>query len=109
MGIEKAEFYKLTAKESLLSLNSDENGLTDKEAKKRLLEFGENRILEKKRKTALQIFLDQFKSVLILILIVATIVSVILGEILDAAVIFAIVILNALLGFLPRKKSRENS
>ncbi len=107
MGIEKAEFYKLTAKESLLSLNSDENGLTDKEAKKRLLEFGENRILEKKRKTALQIFLDQFKSVLILILIVATIVSVILGEILDAAVIFAIVILNALLGFYQERKAEK--
>lgn len=107
MEITKVDFYKLTANESLHQLNSIEPGLTAEEAKKRLLEFGENKIVEKKRKTALQIFLDQFKSVLIIILLVATLVSIFLGEILDAAVIFAIVILNALLGFYQERKAEK--
>ncbi len=101
------EFYKSNTKEALNELNANENGLTEQDVKKRLLEFGENKIVEKKKKTSLQLFFDQFKSVLIWILLAATAISFLLGEFIDAIVILAIVLLNALLGFYQERKAEN--
>lgn len=92
---------------------SMENGLTESEAQKRIELYGKNELIKEKGKTALQIFIGQFKDFLIYLLIFAIIISVIIGaweasrpgaeswstEYTDAVVIAAILIVNAILGF----------
>lgn len=77
------------------SMASD--GLSTVEAKERLEKYGLNEFQDKKRKTFLQKFIDQFKDFMIIILIAAAIISIAAGERVDAIVILAIVILNAFL------------
>jgi Ca2+-transporting ATPase len=88
-------------------LKTQPSGLTLKEAEARLERYGSNELLEKQKKRDLELFLDQFRSLLIWILIVAVAISAFLGEILDAIVISAIVIINAILGFVQIKKAEE--
>lgn len=91
---------------------SVETGLTENEAQKRLEEYGRNELIKEKRKTALQIFISQFKDFLIYLLFFAIFISIIIGiyesittgepwpsEYIDAIVIAAILIVNAILGF----------
>lgn len=93
------EYYNKPAEEVLQQLGSRADGLTAAEAVGLLQQCGPNEIAEKMRRPAWLMFLAQFRSILILILLAATVVAALLGEIVDAAVIFAIVIINALLGF----------
>ncbi len=74
-------------------------GLTTAEARRRLAEFGENRISSQRRTGALTLFIAQFKSPIILILIGAAIVSLFLQDHTDATLILAIVLASGLLGF----------
>jgi Mg2+-importing ATPase len=74
-------------------------GLTSEEAQRRLAEFGENRIRNKRRTGALTLFIAQFKSPIILILIGAAIVSLFLQDRTDATLILAIVLASGVLGF----------
>ena len=96
---EGSEFYNKSAESVLQELGSQTNGLTAIDAAERLARYGANEIVEKVRRPAWVMFLLQFRSILILILLVATVIAALLGEFVDAAVIFAIVILNALLSF----------
>jgi Mg2+-importing ATPase len=75
------------------------DGLTSAEARRRLAEFGENRISSERRAGALTLFLAQFKSPIILILIGAAIVSLFLQDRTDATMILAIVLASGALGF----------
>lgn len=101
------EPYQLDAKDVLKLLQSSVSGLTDEEATKRLEKHGFNELVEAKKKSQLQLFLEQFKSVLIAVLLAATVISALLGELLDAIVIFSIVILNAFLGFFQERKAEH--
>ncbi|MFH0832735.1 MAG: calcium-translocating P-type ATPase, SERCA-type [Candidatus Aenigmatarchaeota archaeon] len=101
------EWHKSEIKDVFESLHTGENGLTSDEAKQRLQKYGLNQIEEKKKTSDIVLFLNQFRSVLISILIVATAISAFLGEILDAAVIFIIVVMNAFLGFFQEKKAEK--
>jgi Ca2+-transporting ATPase len=92
-------WHSLAAEETLAQLNSSAAGLSTKEAAVRLAAHGPNTLKEGKRISPLRIFLDQFKSLIIWILIVAGVVSGLLGEMLDASAILAIVVLNAVIGF----------
>ncbi|MGI6697839.1 MAG: calcium-translocating P-type ATPase, SERCA-type [Clostridia bacterium] len=83
-------------------------GLDDKEAVKRLERYGYNEIEQKKRKTILQMYIDQFKDFMIIILIIAAVISGFLGELIDAVVILMIVILNAVLGVVQENKAEES-
>jgi len=74
-------------------------GLTSAEARRRLAEFGENRISSERRAGALTLFVTQFKSPIILILVGAAILSLFLQERTDATLILAIVLASAVLGF----------
>ena len=74
-------------------------GLTSAEAQRRLAEFGENRISSQRRAGALALFVAQFKSPIILILIGAAIVSLFLQDRTDATLILAIVVASGVLGF----------
>jgi Ca2+-transporting ATPase len=92
-------WYRRSAAETLSILSSTTTGLSAAEAGRRLAESGPNTLTETRRIGALGIFLGQFKSLLIWILIAAGLVSGVLGEWLDAVAIFAIVALNSVIGF----------
>ena len=96
----------------LKSLGTNREGLSDEEAHSRLEKYGPNELREEKKVTPLQIFIGQFKSILILILIVSAIasayISVRKGEsYTDTYVIFTIVIMNAVLGFYQEYKAEK--
>ena len=93
------EWYKLTAEELKTKLNTHKDkGISNLEAKNRLEKYGLNELKEEARKSLLYKILAQFKDFLVIILIIASIISYIVGEKVDAIVILAIVIINALLG-----------
>ena len=83
-------------------------GLSSAEVKKRLNEVGPNQLEEKKGRTPWDMFLGQFKNVLVLILLIAALVSFILGEVSDAIVIAIILILNAALGVAQEYKAEKS-
>jgi len=85
--------------EALAELKSSAQGLANNEALSRLERYGPNELVEKKKRTLLRMFLDQFTDFMILVLIAAAIVSGIIGEPTDAVAIMVIVLLNAALGF----------
>lgn len=109
------EFFVNTAEQVLSALHADrEHGLTAAEAEKRLQEYGANVLKEKKKKTNFQRFLDQFKDVMILILIAAAIVSFVIAWIegdakafFEPCLILLIVILNAIMGVLQESKAER--
>ncbi|MBI1972258.1 MAG: calcium-translocating P-type ATPase, SERCA-type [Candidatus Aenigmarchaeota archaeon] len=83
-------------------------GLESARASGLLVEFGRNRLREKKGKNPVQLFLEQFSSILIIILMAAAAVSFFLGEVIDAAAITSIVILNAMLGFVQEYRAEKS-
>lgn len=100
-------YHLLSVNQTLDTLNSSKEGLTSSEAKARLSKYGFNEIQEKRKKTDLEIFIDQFKSFLIIILIVAVVLSFAFGEYIDGVLILLIILLNAFLGFIQTKKAEE--
>src|SRR5687768_13537196 len=76
-----------------------EQGLTAAEAASRLAKYGPNQLRRGEPISPLAIFWNQFKSVVIWVMIGAAIVSLLLGELIDSSAILAIVVLNALIGF----------
>ncbi|MFV0441257.1 MAG: calcium-translocating P-type ATPase, PMCA-type [Lachnospirales bacterium] len=100
------EFFEQSSDEALKSLSSNgSTGLSSSDAKERLGKYGENKLEGKKEKTIFQLFLDQFKDFLVIILMVAAIISIVLGHIIDGFAILAIVILNACLGVYQENKA----
>ena len=101
-------WHSESAEEVLAQLGSAATGLSATEAAKRLAANGPNELKESKRISPLQIFLGQFKSLVIWILIVAGVVSGVLGEMVDAIAILAIVVLNAAIGFYQEFKAEKS-
>ena len=100
--------YSVDTPEILSYLETDENGLSQKEAAYRLKKYGKNMLREEKQNGPLQILLDQFKSFLIIILIIAALVSgLLLKETVDMIVILFIVILNAVIGFVQEYRAEK--
>ena len=108
--------YHNESTESVLhTLGADPNtGLTGETAAARLSEYGENRLREKKKKSTLRRFLDQFKDVMILILLAAAAVSFVVActegdpmEFFEPGLILLIVILNAVMGMLQESKAEK--
>ncbi len=98
--------YTKKENEVLAELSVDkEKGLSDTEVKTRLEKYGENRLEEKEGKTVWQILLEQFKDVMIIILMIAAVLSAALGEWLEGVIIMTIVILNAALGTYQENKA----
>lgn len=101
-------FYQLTQEEVEKALNTNfHQGLTDEEMKRRVQEFGYNELKQGEKQSALLIFFSQFKDFLVMVLLVAVLLSAFLGEYIDAITIFAIVILNAFLGFFEERKAEK--
>lgn len=104
-----SQWYQLTASEVLQRLNSDPaHGLTEAEAARRLEQVGPNALIEQGLKSPWKILLEQLTNVMTIILIVAAIISFFLGDLLDAGVILAIVVLNAALGFRQEYKAEKS-
>ena len=82
-------------------------GLTNKEAQALLSRFGRNELIQQSKTTPLTIFLGQFKSPLVIILLIATAASALLGDFLEGGLILSIVILNAMLGFAQEFKAEK--
>lgn len=102
-----AEAYQESVENVFKSLGTTKKGLTPGEVKSRLEKYGFNELKVEKKISPLKIFIEQFKSFLILILIVATVVSAFIGEWIDASVILLIVILNAIFGFFQEYKAER--
>ncbi len=108
-------FHNRSAEEVLKELSADaKKGLSSEDVSKLQAEFGPNKLKEKKKKTMLQRFFDQFKDVMILILIVAAVISFVIAcvegnpkEFFEPALILLIVILNAVMGVLQESKAEK--
>ena len=104
-------YYKQTAEEALRSQNVSSGGLAPQEAAQRLERFGPNKLSEGKKKSVAAVFAEQFKDLLVVILIIAAIISAISENVESTIVIFAVLILNAVLGtvqYLKAEKSLES-
>jgi len=101
------QYHAVQATKVLQSLESSRSGLGAEEAARRLEKFGPNEFEKRKKTTALQVFANQFKSFLVLVLIFASVVSFALGEKTDAIIIAAIVVLNAILGFVQEYRAEK--
>jgi Ca2+-transporting ATPase len=100
--------YYQPLKEVLDELNTSEKGLSSSEAKKRLEKYGPNILEEKEKISPLKIFLSQFSSAIVWILIGAIVISLFIGEAIDAIVIGIILVLNAVLGFIQEYKAEKS-
>jgi Ca2+-transporting ATPase len=102
------KWYQLDVKEVLRTLQTSEEGLSENEVKDRLEKYGPNKLPEEKGLSRLKIFLHQFTSPLIYILMVAAIVTAFLGEYIDTGVIVAILMLNAVIGYIQEYKAESS-
>lgn len=101
------EMHAVSFKQALALLDSSDKGLSESEASKRLKESGFNELKEKKGKNPIFLLLEQFSNVLVLLLIAASIVSAAIGELLDAGAIMAIVVINAIFGFVQEYRAEQ--
>lgn len=101
------EFYQIPIEEVLRQLKTTSNGLTQAEAERRLGIYGKNKITVEKKINVLGMLIGQFTELLVLVLIASGILSAFFGDITDTIAIFAIVLLNGLLGFLQEYKAEK--
>jgi P-type Ca2+ transporter type 2C len=101
------DYYRLSSKEVVDKLKSNEKGLDRLEVSKRLFKFGKNKLIRTRKFEWLKVFLEQFKSFLIIILIFAAILAFFMESKIDAIVILAIIFLNAGIGFFQEFKAER--
>lgn len=105
---QKELLYHTTAPEKAYSLlDSSNEGLKSEEALSRLEKYGKNELAEGKKKTLLAMFLEQFKNVMVIVLLVAAVISGAMGELTDTIIIMFVVILNAVLGVVQESKAEK--
>jgi Mg2+-importing ATPase len=101
------KFWSLAVERVIEGLQTGPGGLTFEEARRRLALYGRNHSKLRKRSNALRLLLAQFKSPLIIILLLAAILSFFLSETVDAMIIVGIVLLSGMLGFWQEKKAAD--
>ena len=101
------KYYQLTNEGALSELSSSIDGLSESEVSQRLITYGYNEIPSKKKVRPWQIFLNQFKDFMILILMFAAVISGYLGDMADTIIIMIIVLLNAVIGFYQEYKAEQ--
>jgi P-type Ca2+ transporter type 2C len=102
------EIYRIPLEDLLKELQTSAEGLSEEEARGRLEKFGPNRLAEEKRTSRLTVFLRQFKSPLIYILLVAAAVTALMRDFVDTGVILAVLLFNAVIGFFQEVKAEES-
>ncbi len=103
----RTEWHAIETEKLLSALQASEKGLSEQGAKRRLQEYGPNELVERKRITPLQIFLGQFRDIFVIMLLIAIGISIAIGEVIDASTIGAIVVLNAIVGFVQEYRSEK--
>lgn len=103
-------YYNKKVEELYKELNTSISGLTEEEANKRLEKYGENKLVERKKKSNFIIFLNQFNDLMIILLIFASVFSAVISYIqkesyADSVIILIIVVINATLSFIEEKKA----
>ena len=101
------DYHARTKEEIIKELQTSNAGLTQQEAEKRLQKYGQNIIKKTHVLRPIKILLEQFKSFLIYILIIAIIISFLIGNLTDGFVILAIVIINSSIGFFQQYKAEK--
>src|SRR4030042_3226023 len=102
------KWHNLAVEEVLKELDVSRSGLSENTARERLRQYGANELKEKAKTPAIVVFLRQFASPLIYILIVAAIIEIfIMNKLTDAAVILIVVILNAIIGFIQESRAER--
>ena len=104
-------YYNQTGKQVLESMGSSTDGLSAEEAASRAQKYGPNKLTEGKKKSIAQVFFEQFKDLLVIILIIAALISAASDNVESTIVIFAVLILNAILGtvqYIKAEKSLES-
>ena len=104
---DKRPWHASSVDEALRAQDIDTSGLTKAAARERLARFGPNRLAPPRRRGALMKFLAQFHDVLIYVLLGAAVITALLGHWLDAQVILAVVLINAIIGFLQEGKAEK--
>lgn len=92
----------------LNNLKSSKDGISSSDSLKRLNKYGENKLAGHKKKTAAKRFMEQIINPMIIVLIAAAVISAFMGEITDAAIILAVVVMNAVLGMVQESKSEKS-
>lgn len=101
------EFHALSADETLRRLEADRHGLSNEEAARRRDAVGPNRLPEPPRKGVVLRFLSHFNNLLIYVLIGSAAVTIALGHFVDSAVILAVVVINAIIGFIQEGRAEQ--
>lgn len=101
-------YFSMSKDECLKKLNSSKKGLTSDNAGEMLHSVGENILNEKEQKSIWRVFLEQFKDVLVIILIVAAIISALTGSVESRIVILAVICINAILGTVQYVKAKQS-
>lgn len=101
------EYYNFSVQDTVKNLKSSKEGLSEKDASSRLQKYGKNEIEVKKGTSPFVIFLRQFKSAVVYILIAALIISAFLREVVDSVVIAAILVMNSIFGFVQEYKAEK--
>ena len=101
-------YYQLSSEAVKQEINGKQEPLTSAEVKAHQEKFGPNELVEGKKKTTLQIFLEQYKDFLVIILIAAAIVSGFLGDAESAIVILIVITINAILGTVQTVKAEQS-
>jgi P-type Ca2+ transporter type 2C len=102
------QFYQLTKDELFKQLNTNEKGLSWTEAAARLIQYWPNVLEEKHKVSPWTILFAQFKSPLIIILMIATAISMSVGHIADGIIVLIIILLNAIFGFVQEYKAEKS-
>jgi Ca2+-transporting ATPase len=100
-------WHQKTIDRVVSDLRSSRQGLSEAEAEGRLAEYGHNVLTEKRGRTPFEMFLDQFKDFMILVLIGAALVSGLIGDVTDTIAIAVIVALNAAIGFVQEYRAER--
>lgn len=101
-------YYQLSGEEVLREVNGSEEPLTKEQVSENQKKYGPNELTEGKKKTTFQIFLEQYKDFLVIILIIAAIASGFMGDIESAAVIVIVITMNAILGTVQTVKAESS-
>ncbi|MEG0765498.1 MAG: HAD-IC family P-type ATPase, partial [Pseudoflavonifractor sp.] len=109
MNAEQPIWHTLAGETALRALNADlHGGITSPEAATRLGKYGPNALAEGKKKSVLTVFLEQFKDLLVVILVIAALISLASGQGESTIVIFAVLLINAILGTVQHFKAEKS-
>lgn len=101
-------FYRQTTDQTLQQMQSSRTGLDAAQAAERIQKYGPNELQEGKKKSIVQVFLEQFKDLLVIILLAAALISMVSGNVESTIVIFAVLLLNAVLGTVQHCKAEKS-